>query len=77
MVHADVQNSDSDQYELGLMHSQRRGVPKDDVLAYVWLNLAAASGYKDAAKSRDIVATKMAPAQIAEAQKLAREWKAK
>ena len=30
-----------------------------------------------AAKYRDRVATRMTPAQIAEAQKLAREWKAK
>ncbi len=33
---------------------------------------------RDAAvKNRDIVAKKMTPAQIAEAQKLAREWKPK
>jgi hypothetical protein len=28
-------------------------------------------------KSRDFVASKMSPAQVAEAQKLAREWKPK
>jgi hypothetical protein len=31
----------------------------------------------EAVKNRDIVASKMTPAQIAEAQKLAREWKPK
>jgi hypothetical protein len=36
----------------------------------------AAKGNKDAEKNRGIVAAKMTPAQIAEAQKLAREWKA-
>ena len=30
-----------------------------------------------AAENRDLIATKMTPAQIAEAQKLAREWKPK
>jgi uncharacterized protein len=42
----------------------------------MWLNLVAAKGNKDAEKNRGIVAAKMTPAQIAEAQKLAREWKA-
>ena len=52
-----------------------RASKKDYVSAHVWFNLAAAGGYKDAARHRDIVAAKMTPAQIAEAQKLAREWK--
>jgi uncharacterized protein len=40
----------------------------------MWFNLAAVGGYKNAVKARDIVAALMTPAQIAEAQKLAREW---
>jgi len=50
----------------------------------MWFNLAAsrfdASEKKNRDKSvkdRDTVAAKMTPAQIAEAQKLAREWKPK
>ena len=43
----------------------------------MWFNLSAAQGDADATKNRDIVAAKMTPAQIAEAQKLAREWKPK
>jgi uncharacterized protein len=39
--------------------------------------LAAANGDKEGAKSRDALAKLMTPAQIAEAQKLAREWKPK
>jgi hypothetical protein len=35
----------------------------------------SARGNKDAVKGRDMVAAKMTPAQLAEAQKLAREWK--
>jgi hypothetical protein len=50
-------------------------VPQDYAIAHMWLNLAAAGGAKVAAELRDAVAAKMTPSQIAEAQKLAREWK--
>ena len=63
------------QYNLGLMYAQGQGVPQDYVQAHKWLNLAAAAGDQSAVKSRDLVAGKMTPAQIAEGQKLAREWK--
>ena len=55
------------------MYTQGRGVPQDYTLAHMWLNLASAAGYEDAAKTRDTVAAQMTPAQIAEAQRLARE----
>ena len=54
-----------------------RGVPQDYVQAHMWWNLAAVKGNTDAIKNRDVVAAKMTPTQIAEAQKLAREWKPK
>jgi len=53
------------------------GVPKDTVLMYMWFNLAAANGNKDTAKVRDLATKTMTPAQIAEAQRLSREWKPK
>jgi TPR repeat protein len=62
---------------IGLMYARGRGLPQDYVLAHMWLNLAASKGDTDAVKNRDLVAAKMTPAQIAEAQKLAREWKPK
>ncbi len=69
------------QYNLGVMYEKGLGVTHDYVRAYAWDELAASSppgGYRDrAARNRDIVAAKMTPAQIAEAEKLAREWKAK
>ncbi len=43
-------------------------------LAHMWFNIAAASGIAKAVTGRDAVAQNMTPAQIAEAQKLAREW---
>ena len=65
------------QSNLGFMYAFGRGVPQDVVQAYMWLNLSAAQGYDVAIKNRDIVAGHMTPAQIAEAQKLARDWKSK
>jgi uncharacterized protein len=64
-------------FQLALMYEDGDGVPQDYATAHMWLNLAAASGYRIAAQARDRVASKMTPAQIAEAQKLAREWKLK
>ena len=60
-----------------LMYALGQGVPKDYVEAHKWLSLAAAQGYKDVAKFRDLIASTMTHAQIAEAQRLAREWKPK
>ena len=65
------------QVQLGFMYSKVKGVPQDYVQAHMWYNLAAAQGDKDARESRDSLAKKMTPAQIAEAQRLAREWKPK
>lgn len=71
---ADQSNAEA-QAILSTMYFFGRGVPQDYVSAHMRMNLAAAAGNKDAAKFRETVATKMTPAQIAEAQKLAREWK--
>jgi len=56
------------------MYSNGWGVPQDYVQAHMWWNLAAAKGNEIGRKNRDIVAKKMTPGQIAEAQRLAREW---
>ena len=43
----------------------------------MWLSLAAMHGQDTAREKRDALATTMAPEQIAEAQRLTREWKPK
>ena len=63
--------------KLGWMYEEGRGVLQDSIQAHKWYNLAAAKGEQKAAESRDALANKMTPAQIAEAQKRAREWKPK
>lgn len=65
------------QVYLGLCYATGLGVPKDSVQAYMWLSLAAARNDQDAISNRNRVAQQMTPAQIAEAQKLAVEWKSK
>ncbi len=63
--------------KLGLMYAQGQGVLQDYIQAHMWYNLSAAHGEQRAAEARDALASKMTPAQIAEAQRLAREWKPK
>ena len=63
------------QYNLGTFYDNGLGVLQDKVRAYMWFSLSAAQGREGAAAFRDLIARRMTPAQIAEAQKLAREWK--
>ncbi len=75
------------QYNLGLMYAKGEGVPQEFVQAHMWFNIAAArtlyrvfnGGWDDmlARTRRDEIAKRMTPAQIAEAQILARVWWAK
>ena len=69
------QGSARAQFNLGAMYANGQGVPQDYILAHMWLSLAAAKNETRAVDLRDIVAAKMTAAQVAEAQKLAREWK--
>ena len=64
------------QYNLGVRYFHGRGEIKDDVEAYKWFNLAAAAGNIDASKARDLITWKMTSEQVAEAQRLSREWRA-
>ena len=65
------------QYGLGVMYAGGVGVTQDEVQAHQWLNLAAASGEEEARERLDNVARLMTPEQIAEALRLAREWREK
>ena len=65
------------QTNLGHMYAYGDGVPEDDTLSYMWLNLAAAQGTEDARSMKGIISERMTKEQIAEGQKLSREWMAK
>jgi hypothetical protein len=60
------QGHDVAQSKLGVMYARGRGVPQDFVQAHKWFIIA---GHTD-----DVLPRRMTSAQIAEAQKLAREW---
>jgi uncharacterized protein len=61
---------------LGIMYRDGAGVPQDNVQSYLWLSLASPNS--PAAKAEvDKLQAKMRPEQIAEAKKLAEEWKPK
>jgi TPR repeat protein len=69
---------------LGVSYHRGEGVPQDYVQAHMWSNLAAslfsateAEKRDKAVKFRNLAVSKMTPDQIAEAQRLAREWKPK
>jgi TPR repeat protein len=66
------------QFALGALYDNGLGgVPQDFTLAYMWYNLAAAQGVARAVHNRNELFALMTPDQIAEAQRLAREWKPK
>jgi TPR repeat protein len=71
------QGNDLAQRRLGQMYERGEGVQQDYVKAYMWYNLGSANGAEAGTRLRDALAKKMEPDQIAEAQKLAREWKPK
>ena len=62
-------------YELGKCYEDGVGVIQDYVQAHKWYNLATSKGYTQARTARDALAKKMPAEQLAEAQKLAINWK--
>ncbi len=70
------------QGNLGAMYIKGQGVSRDYVQAYKWMNLSgllSPPGQRrdDSALAIDQLSNAMTPAQIAEAEKLARKWWAK
>jgi TPR repeat protein len=65
------------QHFLGLTYEHGKGVSQDFLQAHMWYTLASVNGLEIADKDRDAIAKQMTPAQIAEAQQLAQEWKPK
>ena len=61
-------------YNLGLAYSTGQGVGVDYVAAHKWFNLAALQRQREAKTWRAQISREMVPSQIAEAQRLAREW---
>ncbi len=75
------------QHSLGIAYCNGAGVPKDYVRAHMWLSLAAKAGHTEghdriffnpsSDEIKDDLEGHMTHGQLAEAQKLAGEWKSK
>jgi TPR repeat protein len=75
-----AEQGDTDgQYDLGTAYLLGQGVAQDDIQAYKWFSLASAidrgGTSAKAIHMRDYLAPQMTLKQLADAQRLAREWK--
>ena len=61
-------------FELGLIYCSGREGTVDLIEAHKWFNLAAMRGNEEAKRYRHELSSDMSKADIARAQKLAREW---
>jgi hypothetical protein len=70
---ADQGNANA-QYSLGYCYCKGEGIETNAVIGYKWCNLASAQGNEAAQKIISILEQKMTPEQIAEGQRLTREF---
>ncbi|MEC9345162.1 MAG: hypothetical protein VYB54_02975 [Pseudomonadota bacterium] len=75
MIHGLAEAGDPEaQYRLGLHYATSETGRHDLLVAHMWLNLAAAGGETRARAERQEIAGMLSPAEIAEAQKMARAF---
>ena len=73
---AKAENGDAKaQFDLGVCYQKGRGVPRDYVQAHKWFSLSSAQGNENAKRNVSLVQKGMTTEQIAEARRLAREFK--
>ena len=61
------------QFSLAKLYVLGKGLPRDYVMAYAWLNLAAAREFPTASRSLRILEEEMDADQVSEAQRISRE----
>jgi uncharacterized protein len=61
-------------FAFGMKYATGDSGTQDLVAAHKWFNLAAVRGYQEAVRLRREIAAEMSPAQIAQAQRAARDW---
>jgi TPR repeat protein len=75
------QGDSTAQFLLATAYLKGAGVEKDDVHAYMWLAIAAATGEQQAQASansaKQQLGRRMNPAQISQAEDMAKQWLAK
>jgi len=62
------------QHDLGAMYGAGKGVKRDYMEAYKWMNICAAKGNAGCVSQRELIAKKLKPAQVAQAQRLSSEF---
>ena len=62
------------QHDLGALYGTGKGVKRDYLEAYKWMNICAAKGNGGCVAQRELLAKKLKPAQIVQAQKLSSEF---
>ena len=67
--HAEAQDN------LGFRYARGQGVPQDWVQADKWFTIASVSGNESAMKNKKVIEVHMPAEKIAEANKLAQEWR--
>ena len=65
------QGDASAQNNLGIMYAKGQGVPTDDVQAYAWLAVSAVNGNQIAVTNKELVASRLTPEKLTEAEALA------
>ncbi len=68
------QDNTEAQHDLGALYGAGKGLKRDYVQAYKWMNICAAKGNSGCVTQRDLLAKKLKPAQVAEAQRLASQF---
>jgi TPR repeat protein len=61
-------------YQLGILYSAGGEIPADYVTAHKWFNIAASRGNAEAIRMRREIAEEMSEADVASAQRAARDW---
>jgi TPR repeat protein len=72
---AAAQGDTDSQVQLGQIYAAGKGVPKDIVLAYAWLNLASSNGNAKAKDSLNLIESQLTSSERSEAQRLSSNWK--
>ena len=61
-------------YQLGILYSAGGEIQTDYVTAHKWFNIAASRGNAEAIRMRREIAEEMSEAEVAAAQRAARDW---
>lgn len=60
------------EYELGWRYASGQGLPKNLVLAYKWLTVAAGHGHEQALELKNMIADRMTASEVSEAERQVR-----